>query len=327
MRTSMRDKRRMTLADAERERQLASAVAINENGESMERVSGIAAAAPSPSKSSISSVSVNANTANNNNNSIILDGQKSSTSGSGSKQTSEVNGIGSTTTKRGNDTTTKVPSVPPRNTRPVRVGDGLVAPPQSLNISTSASTNGQHTKTSSPSTPTDSSTVTSNSAASNSPSAYSSTSTEIPDSESSDSSRSNYVRPMQRNSNGQMVPIVNTTNNNDSVRSPLNQRSRPTPPSRDNRSRTPRRSDASMGSPNYYGSSRGRKPNTTAAAQLPPSNHTVLRQGPLPQPPQNEISRSKMNSVTPPSTFVSTETLDSGNGGGRRRPFLCCHTM
>ncbi|VDN98562.1 unnamed protein product [Rodentolepis nana] len=322
MRTSMREKRRMTLADAEKERQLASAVASKENGESTERVSSNSAATPSSPKSP----NVNANTANNNNSSYTLDGQKSSTSGSDSKRTPEVNGIGSTMTRRGNDSSTTVPSVPPRNTRPVRSGNGFVASPQSMNTSTSASTNGQRTKISSPSTPTDSSTVTSNSSASNSSSTSSST-TETPDSESSDSSRSNYVRPMQRNSNGQMVPIVNTTNNNDLVRSPLSQRSRPTPPSRDNRSRTPGRSDASMGSPNHYGSPKGPRSNTTAAAQLPPLNHSVLRQGPLPQPPQNEIPRSNMNSVTPSSKFVSTETLNSVNGEQRRKPFLCCHTM
>ncbi|KAM3173539.1 hypothetical protein ACTXT7_012321 [Hymenolepis weldensis] len=342
MRTSMRDKRRITRVDAERERQLgeqlASAVATKENGGSVEKVANITTAPSSP-KSLSASVNANANTTNSNSTTLVAlasNSRKSLSGGPESKQTPEVNGIGSTTARRGNDSNTTAPAVPPRNTRPVRLSDGPLAS-QSSSITTSASTlsvNDQHTKTSSSSTSTDNSTVTSNSTASNSSSASPSTFTETPESESSDSSRSNYVRPMQRNSNGQMVPIVNTTttNNSDSARSPPSQRSRPTPPSRDNRSRTPGRSGVSVGSSaSSYGSPRGQRVNTTAgaaaAAQLPPSNPTVLRQGPLPQQPQNEIPRPKANNVTSPSSFISTETLNSDYGSGGRKPFLCCHTM
>lgn len=215
----------------------------------------------------------------------------------------------------------------------MKLSDGPLASQQSSSLTTSALTssiNDQHTKTSSSSTSTDNSTVTSNSTASNSSSASPSTFTETPESESSDSSHSNYVRPMLRNSNGQMVPIVNTTtnNNSDSARSPPSQRSRPTPPSRDNRSRTPGRLGASVGSPaSSYGSPKGQRVNTAAgsaaAAQLPPSNPTV----PLPQQSQSEIPRPKANNVTSPSSFISTETLNSDCGSGGRKPFLCCHTM
>ncbi|VDL60735.1 unnamed protein product [Hymenolepis diminuta] len=344
MRTSMRDKRRITRVDAERERQLgeqlASAVASKENGSPVEKVANMEIAPSSP-KSSSASVNVNASTTNSNSTTlaalaVVSNSRKSLSSGPESKQTLEVYGTGSMKARRGNDSNTTIPVVPSRKNRPVRFGDGPLASQQPSNITASALTssiNDQHTKTSSSSTSTDNSTVTSNSTASNSSSASPSTFTETSESESSDSSRSNYVRPMLRNINGQMVPIVtNATNNSDSARSPPSQRSRPTPPSRDNRSRTPGRSGASVGSPaSSYGSLRGQRVNTTAGspatAQVPPPNPAVLRQGPLPQQPQNEIPRPKANNVTSPSSFISTETLNSDCGSGGRKPFLCCHTM
>ncbi len=116
--------------------------------------------------------------------------------------------------------------------------------------------------------------------------------------DSSSDSPSKYVRPMQRNANGQMVPIVDITN------SP--RANRPQPPSRDHRSRTPKLSNASS------------------------TNTGVLRDGPslVPMKPTVEEPPNAPREERHTS-FLSTDTINSGFGGAarRRRPFDCCHTM
>lgn len=130
----MRDKRRITRVDAERERQLgeqlASAVASKENGGPVEKVANITTAPSSP-KSSSATVNVNANTTNSSSKTLAAlavasNSRKSLSSGPESKQTPEVNGTGSTKARRGNDSNTTVPAVPSRNTRVSFSNFGLI---------------------------------------------------------------------------------------------------------------------------------------------------------------------------------------------------------
>uniref|UniRef100_A0A5K3FAA9 WH2 domain-containing protein n=1 Tax=Mesocestoides corti TaxID=53468 RepID=A0A5K3FAA9_MESCO len=109
----------------------------------------------------------------------------------------------------------------------------------------------------------------------------------------SSASPSSYVRPMQRNSNGHMVPVVDVL--------PKCPSERPPPPTRDHRSRTPKR------------------PYSSQASYAAPPN-PLLRQGPLPVTSPAEEHRPPR----PGSPFLSTDTL---NYGSQRRPFSCCHTM
>lgn len=125
-------------------------------------------------------------------------------------------------------------------------------------------------------------------------------------SESGDS-QANYVRPMQRTSNGQMVPV-----NSDSVRSQSSQRLRPNLLTRDNRSRTPKRSDAS--STAVVVTTRPQRPKNAPSDSL-------LRLGPSSQP-----EAPKNATVMTSSYFPSTDTLNSSLDG-RHKPFSCCRTM
>ncbi|VDK40144.1 unnamed protein product [Taenia asiatica] len=131
--------------------------------------------------------------------------------------------------------------------------------------------------------------------------------TESP-SESSES-QAKYVRPMHRKSNGQMVPV-----DAESVRSPPNQRPRPNPLTRDNRSRTPRRSEASP-TATVTGSTMGCEQRAKGS-----SSNSLLRQGPLLS--SGTAKNATANSIPYPSTETLNSTYDD-----RRRVFSCCHTM
>ncbi|KAM7539072.1 hypothetical protein Aperf_G00000055682 [Anoplocephala perfoliata] len=306
IRTSMRDKHRLTRTDAEKERELREKVVneVNKENGSTERVqsepqnTSMAAAPPSINSAATPLVSVAAASKSRN---------QTTTNGRDPRLSSIVNGVGSPMTKKGNISASAVPpAVPSRSSRPVRMGGGRMASPQ-LSPTTSSTPHSSTTTTTAATAKTSSlpSTFTTTASPNNSPSIEN-------QSESSDS-QANYLRPMQRKSNGQMIPL-----SSEPIRSP--QRLRPSPSPKDSRGRVPRKSDASSSTlsasskpPIKEGEVRNRKSTTSPS--------TVLRQGPL-SASQNDVRSSRIDNITPAS---SVDTVYSG--GGSHKPLMCCRTM
>lgn len=134
-------------------------------------------------------------------------------------------------------------------------------------------------------------------------------------SESISDSHGRYVRPMQRNSKGQVIPLINIA-------------SKQPPPSRDNRSR-PSRPTTNSSFTSITSSSFINAP----LNQLPlVSERTLLRDGPEikdegpPQPARTStVERPAIKDIN--NIFESSNTLDGDFGSTRRRPFTCCRTM
>ncbi|KAL5103364.1 Protein phosphatase 1 regulatory inhibitor subunit 16B [Taenia crassiceps] len=271
LRTSMRDKRRLTQTAVEREKQLGEQVEAKLVSEAKRTGSSDEIVRPPPTlQGVVNSIAVSASPTNPRQAPTVAIGHGSSP---------EVNGVALHATRKSSNTIA-APAVPPRHPRDAKSNGAQLVSPQEA-----------------PATPSPTSTTSTRDTLS---------STETP-SESSDS-QARYVRPMQRKPNGQMVPV-----NADAVRLPSSQRPRPTPPTRDNRSRTPRRSEASPA--NAITGSRWEQ-----RAKSSPSN-PILRQGPLPP-----SGTAKNPTFTNSSSYPSTDTLNS-DYDDRRRVFSCCHTM
>ncbi|KAH9281709.1 Protein phosphatase 1 regulatory inhibitor subunit 16B [Echinococcus granulosus] len=247
LRTSMRDKRRLTQTDAEREKQLGEQVEAKLVSEAEKTGSTEEIVRPPPNLQGI--VNSIVNSASTNGGATPTNSRHIPAIAIDHRSSPEINGVDSLTARRGNNNANAAPAVPPRHPRSTKPGDAWLVSPQAAPAATNSSPSTSTASTRDPSS-----------------------STESP-SESSDS-QARYVRPMHRKANGQMVPV-----SVESMRPPSSQRSRPNPPTRDNRSRTPRRSNASPAT-TISGSAVavvGQNQRTKGS----PSG-SLLRQGPLP---------------------------------------------
>ncbi|VDM30781.1 unnamed protein product [Hydatigera taeniaeformis] len=273
LRTSMRDKRRLTQTAVEREKQLGEQVEAKLVSEAEKMGSTDEIVRPPPTLQGV----VNSIVASTPSNGVStpLNSRQAPTAAVDHRSSPDINGATSHAAQKANNTVA-APAVPPRNPRHAKSNGARLASPQEPPAATnsSCSTSTASTKDTF-------------------------SSTESP-SESSDS-QARYLRPMQRKPNGQMVPL-----NAESVRSPSSQRSRQNPPTRDNRSRTPRRSDGSSATTPTGSATTTQGWNQRTRDS--PSN-PLLRQGPL-APSGTSKNVTNTNPSSYPSTDTLNSSHD-----------------
>ncbi|KAL5968389.1 hypothetical protein TSMEX_003896 [Taenia solium] len=307
LRSSMRDKRRLTQAAVEREKQLGEQVEAELVSEAKKTGSTDDIVRPPPNLQGVVNSIVSSGSPNGG--AIPTNSRQVPAVAIDHRSSPEVNGVALHAGRKANNTN-PAPAVPPRHlrvscyplSRVSRLTDSKKSTVDIIFFIKNAKPNGA-SLTLSREAP-----ATMNLSPPTSTASTKDTSLTESPSESSES-QAKYVRPMHRKPNGQMVPV-----NAESVRSPPNQRPRPNPLTRDNRSRTPRRSEASP-TTTVTGSTVGWDQRAKGS-----SSNSLLRQGPLLS--SGTVKNATTNSISYPSTDTLNSTYDD-----RRRVFSCCHTM